>query len=153
MATHQDLDYTFPNSFRGIAIDAIGKYASPVSVNFDERIMGVIRDLRKLKANWDGYGAAPIDPIVIKNTIDFFEMLPLGHRYALDREDITPSSHGTVSLEWSNETNNFLAIEIGKKTLGSFSTTLSGASINTMSMADLPSHIDTISSLLDKLLD
>ena len=152
MATRQDLNYTFPNSCRGNLTDVIGQYTSPVSVNFDDRIKGTIRNLRKLKTNWDGYGAPPIDPVVIDNTIAFFEMLPLRHRYALDREDITPSSHGTVSLEWANETNDLLAIEIGRMRMASFSPTLLGASIESMSIANLPSHVDTISDFLDELL-
>jgi hypothetical protein len=46
-------------------------------------------ELRELQANWDSYGASPIDPACIKSAQLF-----------LERINIVPCCDGGVSLEW-----------------------------------------------------
>jgi hypothetical protein len=148
MNTYGNMDYTL---YRGVSNDLIGKYASPISVDYDEIILNSIRELRKLKVNWDGYGANPINSVIIDNAVAFFETLPLQHRYALDREDITPSSHGTISLEWSNDQGDHIAIEIGKTTMAYFLTKQPELSKDSLPISD--NTTDQIIAILGQILE
>lgn len=81
------------------------------SVNFGERVM------RKRKAdyefalhpNWDGKGAVPLTPGVLKTSMTILQL------YATGREpnDIYPGKDGSLALTWDDGAGNYIYCEIG----------------------------------------
>ena len=147
MIHSSEMDY----SFRIPTVDILGRYTSPISINFDEDVLETIRNLRRLTSNWDGYGADTICSEVIENTISLFEVLSYSHRYAIDKDDITPLSHGTISLEWFNDQGDSFAVEIGKTTIAYFSPTHSQLSIDPQSITPMLDRANEINNALDTL--
>ncbi|WP_157579269.1 hypothetical protein [Spirosoma montaniterrae] len=139
------------HSFRVPTIDTFSRYTKPVSVSFDEEVTATIWNLRQLTSNWDGYGADVIKSQVIDNTVSIFEALSYSHRYSIDKEDIIPSSHGTISLEWSNDRGDTFAVEVGKTTVSYFSPAYPELSSNPLPITSMWQRIDEINSALDLL--
>lgn len=71
-------------------------------------------DIRNLKDNWDGYGGNEIDENVIAHSIHLFNDLPNAFVSLLNKNSITPTSNGTITIVWENEENE-LFLEIGNK--------------------------------------
>jgi len=69
----------------------------------------VLGQLSKLKEDWDGYGALAVTPDACAHAQRFLTFSPQGMLVP----DVSPTSNGTVSLEWlSNEGDAYL--EIGR---------------------------------------
>ena len=66
-------------------------------------------EYKSMSANWDGYGALPVDKDVIRNCEVALRALTSQVRGA----DIAPNPNGTVSLEWVSE-RGMAHLEIGK---------------------------------------
>jgi len=60
-------------------------------------LRGKIEAIRHLQANWDGFGAEPIDPVVAQ-TIEqlLVALLPMGAREGA----IVPGADGSLQAEW-----------------------------------------------------
>ena len=71
-------------------------------------------DIRNLKDNWDGYGGNEIDENVIAHSIHLFNDLPNAFVSLLNKNSITPTSNGTITIVWENEENE-LFLEIGNE--------------------------------------
>jgi hypothetical protein len=71
-------------------------------------------DIRNLKDNWDGYGGNEIDENVIAHSIHLFNDLPNAFVSLLNKDSITPTPNGTITIVWENEKNE-LFLEIGNK--------------------------------------
>ena len=72
-----------------------------------------IKEIAKLKENWDGYGARPIYPEVIENTRTFLNTI--GERNDLEKDDITPTPYGSICIEFPK-----VSVEIGIHKIGWF---------------------------------
>ncbi len=70
-------------------------------------------ELALLKENWDGYGACSIDKNVIEHTLFIFNQVPNALMENVRKEDILPTSNGTITIEWNNNSNELL-LEVGK---------------------------------------
>lgn len=64
-----------------------------------------------LKNNWDGYGAIPLET---KSSINAFEIInQLPNKLVEQIEDIGPNSNGTITIDWINNSNEEVSVEIG----------------------------------------
>jgi hypothetical protein len=69
----------------------------------------VLQEIAKLKMDWDGYGALPVTPDSCSHAQRFLAATPQG----MKAPEITPTSNGTITLEWESSEGNAL-IEIGR---------------------------------------
>jgi hypothetical protein len=71
-----------------------------------------------LPENWDGYGAIPLSEETANKIMEFIFEIP---EYFISRiTEIYPSTHSTVHLEFENENNITLHLEIGKNSASYF---------------------------------
>lgn len=77
-----------------------------------------INRFTKLKDNWDGYGGVPVSSAVADRVRKF--VWSLDPSLTLKISDVFPNSHGTISIDWENEKQEKLSIEIGKTTFSYF---------------------------------
>jgi len=64
---------------------------------FKNAVAGEIDELRALPANWDQFGAPPIDPAVIDAARTFVAKLPEG---IATRPEVVPLPSGHLQFEW-----------------------------------------------------
>lgn len=89
-----------------------------LNINPFEARLKELDELKQLPTNWDGYGAIPIFSEVYDVTKNLITVL---NDYQIDLiSDIYPNPHGTISIEWANENNEKLVLEIGKTTYSFF---------------------------------
>jgi hypothetical protein len=69
-----------------------------------------LREIAGLNADWDGYGAEPIDTLAMANTRAALETL----KSQLPLPDIAPETNGTITLEWSADRGR-AHLEIGSE--------------------------------------
>lgn len=80
-----------------------------------------LQEIADLIPNWDGQGGAVPSNTVLRNSFMLLEVLPSHYKELLSVDDITPSSHGTISFDWvSDDENTFVSVEIGKFSVGFF---------------------------------
>jgi hypothetical protein len=60
-------------------------------------VLRSLQELRDFKANWDGYGAVPLDPRNLDAAQRFIEYLPDD---AAPTPKVVPMTRGRVQLEW-----------------------------------------------------
>lgn len=81
-----------------------------------ELVTNDIDNLKKLEANWDGYGAVPILSASINNA----KKIVLNNSITADNlEDVQPNPNGTVTITWSKG-NNLVCLEVGKENMSFF---------------------------------
>ena len=68
-----------------------------------------LQELSKLKKDWDGYGALPITPDSCAHAQRLLAATPQG----MTAPEITPTSNGTITFEWTSSEGDAL-IEIGR---------------------------------------
>lgn len=73
--------------FEGYAIPA-----NPEAMLADQ----LIEEIAALSDDWDGYGAAAIDPVIHQRARRFFQAFAK----RLPVPSISPNSHGTISFDW-----------------------------------------------------
>lgn len=83
----------------------------------------VLEKISTLKSNWDGYGALPVDPLVVKRAWDALSKFAAAN---LPPDDVSPRSPGTIAFVWSNDSRE-AEIEIGKTRFVGFVETLSSS--------------------------
>lgn len=99
------------------------KYLNPVELNPVENKLMYINQFKQISENWDGYGASAPSLLTINNAINFLKLLPLYYQKLLNHDEIGITPYGTIVLEWFNDKNNFVSIEVGKSKIGFFSET------------------------------
>ncbi|MGH7138415.1 MAG: hypothetical protein ACREHD_21910 [Pirellulales bacterium] len=62
-----------------------------------DAVIRALDELRAFQTNWDGYGAAPLDPRNLDAVQRFIESLPDG---AAPTPKVVPMTRGRVQLEW-----------------------------------------------------
>lgn len=77
-----------------------------------ELLKDKIREISELEDNWDGYGAIAVKEKVIENVLNL--VITLNGEEIDKCTDIFPNPHGTISIEWENEKNELLSLEIGE---------------------------------------
>jgi hypothetical protein len=80
-----------------------------------------IESYRALEADWDGYGAVPIDAITLGNALSAAARL-IGRA---PMPDLTPNSNGTISMEWDSP-HGLAHLEVGKSRYAFFIRMASG---------------------------
>lgn len=60
-------------------------------------VLASLDELRRFKANWDGYGAVPLDPKILDAAARFIESLA---PEAVPTPQVVPMTRGRVQLEW-----------------------------------------------------
>ncbi len=88
-------------------------------VNFSKRdITKNILSFKSLNNNWDGYNAIPLEVESASNAI--FLINELGEKNVEKINDFYPNTHGTISFEWVNESNEKLFVEVGNEKFSFF---------------------------------
>jgi hypothetical protein len=80
----------------------------------------IIDQLVSLPENWDGYGAIPL----FKEIGEKAKIILQHIKYPVD--DIFPNPHGTITIDWRNQHNELLSLEIGLSTYGYFTDEIEG---------------------------
>lgn len=112
-----------------------------------ERDLAPIRDLQN---GWHGVGSVRISNQVIERVVGLGKTIATVK--GLPAPDVTPNSHGTVSLEWDNE-NISLYVEIGKTRMNGFLKVAGYDPIMIPSVSELSeSFFQTIGELLSPSL-
>lgn len=70
-------------------------------------------ELALLPGDWDGCGAHPIHPEVVKKSVALLNSLPEIFLAALSKDEITPNPSGTISIEWQKDGMKVF-LEVGK---------------------------------------
>lgn len=70
--------------------------------------LALLDRLALLTANWDGYGAEPIDPRCVANARNLLCAL----RPGIPSPELTPNPNGTLTLDWTTE-DQALSLELG----------------------------------------
>lgn len=82
-------------------------------VSFDKRaVLQSLQELQGFEANWDGYGAAPLDPANLDAARRVIESLP---NDAASTPMVVPMTRGRVQLEW-HRGNRSLELEFENPT-------------------------------------
>ena len=77
-----------------------------------------LQEISKLKLDWDGYNAIPIKEETINNVALFLDNLKDKHLNLINEEDIVPSSYGTITIYFEDQSNNEVSVEIGEDLIG-----------------------------------
>lgn len=77
-------------------------------------IVKKIVSFESLKQNWDGYEAIPLEVNSAANSINIINLLD--EKIVERIDDIYPNTHGTISFDWTNSSNERLSIEVGNNT-------------------------------------
>jgi hypothetical protein len=78
-----------------------GNAQTLTTVTERERAKTLIREVGRLEADWDGYGALPISKMVASNALRFIDVVESQHS-KLPNPEISPKSTGTISMEWDS---------------------------------------------------
>ncbi|WP_407477066.1 hypothetical protein [Elizabethkingia anophelis] len=104
-----------------LVINKINQYAKCTDILINksqfvdkDKIIETIISFRSLQNSWDGYNALPLGVKCATNAIRFINIIDNNSLNKLS--DIFPNPHGTISFEWENESNEIIALEIGKDT-------------------------------------
>nr|HMU04532.1 hypothetical protein [Saprospiraceae bacterium] len=98
-------------------IDEISSYSSKLSKRsyFDKfQIIESILSFKSLENSWDGYNAVPTGIKCATNALKIVDALDLGSLEKIS--DIYPNPNGTITIEWENNYNEIVSLEIGKET-------------------------------------
>lgn len=88
------------------AVSSEALYGTQVTALSDLRALA----LECAEANWDGYGAAAIDELAVRNAEDVLFALPPG----IPMPDLAPEPNGGVSLEWFRSRNQMFSISVNR---------------------------------------
>jgi hypothetical protein len=77
-------------------------------------------EIKSLQDNWDGYGAKALSEKSLTNISELLVFINRTWIQKLQKDNITPSSYGTIVMDWYNERGENLSLEIGKDEVGYF---------------------------------
>lgn len=86
----------------------------------ESNILYKIAELSELEKNWDSYDGIPISKQIIDNTMEFLEKLPNYFTKELKADNITATPHGTIVLDFWNDSAELISIEVGSTKIGYF---------------------------------
>lgn len=114
-----------------------------------ERIKDEILRLKELKPNWDGYGAIAVHEEIIQTALTFVTLLDATHLELISDSFANPN--GTISIEWVNNDEEKMQLEIG---LNNFSYFVRRKNVNpiVVNETNILSHIKTIKAHLDSII-
>ncbi len=98
-----------------------GNIATAILPSIKNKICGI----SQLNDNWDGYGAAVPSETVVKNTYKFIDAAHSLGYCPLSADDVTPTTYGTIVLDYSSETG-LVSVEIGESKIGFFTDFIHG---------------------------
>lgn len=110
-----DYNKTVNQSFANYIIE-INNFSVPSKSK--SSIIKNILGFKSLENSWDGYGAVPLEIESASNTIDLIDLI--GEKTFCSVKDYFPNPNGTISLEWENNQNEIVSVEIGNKTMSYF---------------------------------
>jgi len=96
-------------------------YIEELSNEIDKRnynkheLVTMILSFKCLQGNWDGFKALPLEIESASNTFKLIDLV--GENVFCTVEDVFPNPNGTISLLWTNDSNEELSVEIGNKTM------------------------------------
>ncbi len=93
------------------------KYSTEQAVSFSSLRDRCLQELSEVitecsQANWDGYGAAPLDPIAISRAKQFIDALPTDSSYP----EVGAMPDGDISLDWDIGSRRSLTVALGPQT-------------------------------------
>lgn len=92
------------------------EYSKPIVHYSKGGLVSHIETFTNLGSNWNGPNTEPPSLQTIINTIDLVQNIQTELLNSfLTEEDITPTSHGTIALEFENRKGDIVNIEIGDK--------------------------------------
>lgn len=91
----------------------------PVDNYFTTEFQNQVRNLSNLENDWAGPGSVPPSEEAIQNTFRLIEQLPEHIISAIDTEDISCTSHGTIVIDM-NAGEKLLSVEVGDDSMGFF---------------------------------
>ena len=95
-------------------------WASALPSAHKSQMLAELAQFRTLADDWDGYGAARIEP----HAIDAARVV-VSRLVKSEPQSLTPSTNGTVVLDWEGARGR-ASLEIGRTTFGFYSAPLSG---------------------------
>lgn len=99
--------------------DGNREFLTPVTFESEfNRLAGRINDFQQVQDNWDGFGALKPLSDTIANAKLVLENVPDKFLKLLNTDDLSLTPYGTVVLDFEDNANNELSIEIGKDEIG-----------------------------------
>lgn len=115
ISVSQNYDKNISSKFEGY-IDAVSVIDLPKISK--QTIIKDILSYKTLVNSWDGYGALPLETLSAINTINLIDLI--GEKTFGKITNYYPNPNGTISLEWENNSNEILSIEVGNNSLSYF---------------------------------
>jgi hypothetical protein len=101
----------------------------PIKFKHLELLSSKLDYLLNLEDNWDNCGGLAISEEVFLNAYQFLKTIPKKYQDKISPDNITPSSYGTICIDWFNLHNELLSLEIGKTKIGFFTDFISKKNI------------------------
>ena len=77
-----------------------------------------ILSFKSLEESWDGYKALPLEIESATNTIQLIDLV--GEKTFCSINDYYPNPNGTITLEWKNNQEEIVSVEVGNNTFSYF---------------------------------
>jgi len=98
------------------------KYINEISFTKDfvtkQNIIRNILSFKSLNQSWDGFNAIPLEIDSATNTIQLIDLI--GEKLFCKIKDYYPNPNGTISLEWVNNLNEKISVEVGNNSYSYF---------------------------------
>lgn len=117
-AANLETTFSVPNSNDYSIIDNYVK--NEVALNrsiIRDQLKNEIVELAKLKDNWDGDGARRMSTTSIQHALSILDNVSARVNLI---DDIYPNPNGFVSIQWRNENNDIISLELGRKKMSYF---------------------------------
>lgn len=116
-------DIEITNNYNQYINQSFTKYINEISTlsipsKTKSSIIKNILGFKSLESSWDGYGAVPLEIESASNAIDLIDLI--GEKTFCSVKEYYPNPNGTISLEWENNQNEIVSVEIGNKTMSYF---------------------------------
>lgn len=117
-AANLETKFSVPNSNDYSLIDNYVKNEVALNRNIiRDQLKNEVVELAKLKDNWDGDGARRMSTTSIQHALSILDN-ELARVNLID--DIYPNPNGFVSIQWRNENNDIISLELGRKQMSYF---------------------------------
>lgn len=112
---------SFLKDYNNIIDTPISEYLEQVNcithkVSYSKNdIIKEILSFKALNNNWNGYGAYPLEIESATNSIVLIDLI--GESLFSMVKEFYPNPNGTISFEWTNNSNEILSLEVGNKSM------------------------------------